>query len=179
MKMDIIEIEKQRLAWSFETFPDATSISSLRKLESELKEIEADIMAGKRIPEEFADALMCLFDSAGRIGINVEQITKAYDGLNLIFLEHVSEILPDPISMVIFDKLRAKIKDIEVRIISGNNVPEEFANALMCLIGIAQRHGISREEITSAYAIKFEINKKRTWVKNDDNSYSHVKSTDQ
>lgn len=102
MNKHIIQLEAERLAWSLKTFPEATSISSLRKLETEIKEIESDILAGIRQPEEYADALMCLFDSAGR-------------------------------------------------------------------------QGIFPEEIYEEYAKKFEINKNRKWVKNPDNSYSHVK----
>jgi hypothetical protein len=96
------ELENERLQWSLKTFPEATAISSLRKLEEEIKEIEADILEGKKVPEEYADALMCLFDSAGR-------------------------------------------------------------------------HGISVHEIISAFAIKLIKNKNRKWVKNPDNTYSHIK----
>jgi hypothetical protein len=96
----IIELEHERLAWSLKTFTEATSISSLYKCRDEIREIESDILMEKRVPEEYADALMCLFDSAGRQGIPVE-------------------------------------------------------------------------EIFEAYRIKFEINKKRTWVKNENNTYSH------
>ncbi len=102
MTNDFIELEKQRLAWSFKTFPEATPLSSLLKLESEIEEIKEDIILDQNRPEEYADALMCLMDSAGRRGIKVE-------------------------------------------------------------------------EILTAYAHKFEVNKKRVWKKNPDNSYSHVK----
>ena len=75
---DIVNLENERFAWSIVTFPEATSISSLRKLEGEVLEIEADINAGIKEPEEYADALMCLFDSAGRHGISVEEIIIAF-----------------------------------------------------------------------------------------------------
>jgi len=77
--MDIIKLESERLEWSMRTFDEATPISSLRKLESEVKEIEEDIIAGIKRPEEFADALMCLFDAAGRHGISVECIFTAFE----------------------------------------------------------------------------------------------------
>ncbi len=103
---NITSLETERMAWSLLTFPEATPISSLRKLEAEIKEIEADIIAGIKEPVEYADALMCLFDSAGR-------------------------------------------------------------------------QGIAPEEIFAAFAYKLEKNKSRAWIKNPDNSYSHVKpSTD-
>ena len=78
MKKSIIELEKERFAWSLKTFPEATAISSLRKLETEIEEIEVDIVEGHREPIEYADALMCLFDSAGRHGITVEEIFEAF-----------------------------------------------------------------------------------------------------
>lgn len=99
---DLIQLEKERLEWSLKTFTEADAIASLRKLESEIEEIEVDIINGHQNPTEYADALMCLFDSAGR-------------------------------------------------------------------------HGISVEEIIKAFAVKLEINKNRTWKKNPDNSYSHIK----
>jgi hypothetical protein len=76
---NIIELEKERLEWSLKTFPEATPISSLRKLESEIEEIEVDIVEGHREPLEYADALMCLFDCAGRQGISVEEIFEAFE----------------------------------------------------------------------------------------------------
>lgn len=100
--MNLIELEKERLEWSLKTFTEATAISSLRKLEEEIEEIEKDINAGVKNAEEYADALMCLFDSAGR-------------------------------------------------------------------------HGISPEEIVWAFASKLQKNKRREWIKNPDNTYSHVK----
>jgi hypothetical protein len=106
--MNIIELENRRLKWSKITFKEATSISSLRKCESEIKEIESDIENKVRRPEEYADALMCLFDSAGR-----------------------------------------------------------------------QENPITVEEIFEAFEKKLTINENRKWTKNSDNSYSHVKDSNQ
>lgn len=75
---NIVELEADRLEWSLRTFPKATPISSLRKLESEIKEIETDINNGVKNPTEYADALMVLFDSAGRQGITPNDIFKAF-----------------------------------------------------------------------------------------------------
>lgn len=81
MKKSIIELEKERLEWSLKTFPEADAISSLRKLEQEIEEIEVDIIEGYRAPDEYADALMCLFDSAGRqkVPITPEEIFNAFE----------------------------------------------------------------------------------------------------
>jgi len=63
----IQQVEKEKLKWSKEIFPEATALGSLNKLIGEAQEIKQDIQAGKRRPEEFADVLMCLFDVAGRL----------------------------------------------------------------------------------------------------------------
>lgn len=78
--INILELEADRLKWSLENFTEATPISSLRKLEGEIKEVEQDLINGKTnsLPEEYADCLMCLFDSAGRAGISPEVIFKSF-----------------------------------------------------------------------------------------------------
>lgn len=74
----ILEAECLRWEWSQKTFTQATSISSLIKCKEEIKEIESDILANIKEPLEYADAIMCLFDSAARNGISKEQIEQAY-----------------------------------------------------------------------------------------------------
>lgn len=100
--MDIIKLEKKRLEWSLRTFTEATPNGSLEKAKEEIKEIEYNLAHKIKDPVEYADAIMCIFDVAGR-------------------------------------------------------------------------EGISAEEVMIAYEKKIEINTKRTWIKNPDNSYSHVK----
>lgn len=80
MEKTIFELEAERLEWSLKTFPEATANSSIQKLQDECLEIRADIEAGIRNPEEYADCLMCLFDSAGRqeIPISVQEIFEAF-----------------------------------------------------------------------------------------------------
>lgn len=85
----IIDLEHERLKWSLETFTEATAYSSLLKCEAEIQEIKeclrlrfADvnpIIENSSIAEEYADAVMCLFDSAGRAGISVEQVIEAFE----------------------------------------------------------------------------------------------------
>lgn len=96
------EAEEKRLKWSLKTFTEATPMSSLIKAQGEIMEVAANIETGVKDPEEYADVMMCLFDSAAR-------------------------------------------------------------------------DGISYQDIVDAYRKKVEINIKRDWTKNDDNTYSHVK----
>lgn len=103
-KKSIFELEEERYAWSLATFPEASALGSLKKLKEEVSEIEVNISEGERDVMEYADCLMCLFDSARR-----------------------------------------------------------------------QENPITIQEIFDAFEHKLEINKKRTWVKNGNGSYSHVK----
>lgn len=84
----IIELEKERLEWSLKMFPDATPRSSILKLQSEAKEVLKEIKILEKFPDgdnglealtmEYADMQMCLFDSAGRAGVSVEDIFEAF-----------------------------------------------------------------------------------------------------
>lgn len=63
---ELIDLEERRFKWSSKIFPNATSFSSLQKLKKEVEEIEKDLENKVRKPSEYADVLMCLFDSARR-----------------------------------------------------------------------------------------------------------------
>lgn len=79
---NIIDLEKERLRWSLKNLPEATAQSSLEKLKGEIKEVEFELRNNPRNPEiieEYADCLMCLFDSAGRAGILPKQIFEAFE----------------------------------------------------------------------------------------------------
>lgn len=69
-----LTLEKKRMKWSLQTFPEATVLSSLVKAEIEIAEVKSDIENGIRRTEEYVDVLMCVLDSAGRAGITVEEI---------------------------------------------------------------------------------------------------------
>ena len=84
--VNIVKLERKRMAWARKVFPDSTALSSLIHLEKEIREIKYDIQHGIRRPEEYADALSCLFDSAGRQGITPEEIFQAADAKFLVNL---------------------------------------------------------------------------------------------
>ncbi|WP_153799054.1 dATP/dGTP pyrophosphohydrolase domain-containing protein [Foetidibacter luteolus] len=75
---DFLTLERKRMKWSRATFPESTALSSLSKAKGELDEIQDNILAGTKDPTEYADAIMCLFDSAARDGIPAEEVIKAY-----------------------------------------------------------------------------------------------------
>lgn len=77
---NIIELEAERFEWSLKMFPQATAESSLKKLIGEAEECLEAITEKDfdNLKLEYADCLMCLFDSAGRQGISVEEIFEAF-----------------------------------------------------------------------------------------------------
>lgn len=68
-----------------------------------------------------------------------------------------------------------EVQEAILREFDQDKVAEEYADCLMCLFDSASRVGISPEDIKEAFAKKLKINATRTWVKNSDNTYSHVK----
>jgi len=79
---EIVSLEAKRLEWSLKLFKTANPISSIIKLQNELEEVIAELSAEtinkEHLSEEYADCLMCLFDSAGRAGILPTDIFKSF-----------------------------------------------------------------------------------------------------
>lgn len=76
------ELETKRFEWSILNFKDATPESSLIKLKDEIDEVYIELVKKQdrdHLMEEYADCLMCLFDSAGRAGITVHDLTEAFE----------------------------------------------------------------------------------------------------
>ncbi len=78
---DISELEAERMEWALQTFPEATPFSSLNKLCSEIEEVAEHLESQNYdgLDIEYADCLMCLFDSAGRVGITPKEIFQAFE----------------------------------------------------------------------------------------------------
>lgn len=74
------ELHAQHVIWTGNTFPEATAKSSLAKLRSEVDELEKELDSNStaNVPEEYVDVLMCLFDSAARYGLNIYDLTEAF-----------------------------------------------------------------------------------------------------
>lgn len=67
------------LGFSLKTFEDATAFSSIVKLSEELNELLTEMSRGhENLEEEYIDCLMCIIDSAARMGITVDQLNRAF-----------------------------------------------------------------------------------------------------
>lgn len=71
-------------------------------------------------------------------------------------------------------KLEEEIGEIRENLERGMHLPEEYVDAIMCLLDSAARLGITGQQMENHFRLKFEINKKRTWVKLPDNTYTKV-----
>lgn len=108
------------------------------------------------------------------------ELRAAVDGELLISSEYARmkwslETFTEATAQGSLEKAKEEIKEIEDDLQKGQPRAEEFVDAIMCLFDAAQRAGITVKKIVDTYAYKVGINKKRRWVKNPDNSYSHVK----
>ena len=166
--LNLIEVEKERLAWSLKMFPKASNYSSLLKLEAELQEIKEDIRKGEDNPLEYADALMCLFDSAGRDGIDAQMI---YD---FAYSKYKANVIRDLDVFNYFIDIRDILDKLKPAILSNCIYPHYYSEILVNIFIIANLRGVSEFSIVKAFAQKFEINKNRKWTKNPDNTYSHI-----
>lgn len=74
------------------------------------------------------------------------------------------------------DKLLDEIKETYQSILfKDKNLPEEYVDCIMCILDSAARAGITPETLLISFKKKLEINKRRTWIKNENNTYSHEK----
>lgn len=169
-KNDLMKLEKERLAWSLKTMPEASALSSLIKFFEEIKEVRENVIHQKKDPSEYADCLMCLFDSAGRDGITAEMIypnAKSIDDTTEFFDRNILNY---------FDGIFLKTTIIKENIKNGDIRPHFYTEVIAQLLLIARIDGIKEDDLIRAFKDKFEINKNRIWVKNPDNTYSHVKN---
>ena len=65
-------------------------------------------------------------------------------------------------------------KEIE-EVINAPNDRLEWADCFLLLLDAAFRNGYSMQDLIDFGIEKLEINKKRTWTKNKDGTFSHVK----
>jgi len=81
-----------------------------------------------------------------------------------------------PISSL--QKLKGEIEELEYELLHGTDkdkLIDEYVDCIKCILDSMGRKGILFDEMVDGYAKKLLININRTWVKNADNSYSHVK----
>lgn len=77
----LMMLEEERIEWSMKTFKESTALSSLEKAKEEIRECAVDITTGEitAATMEYADILMCVFDSAARFGVTPTEIVDAFE----------------------------------------------------------------------------------------------------
>lgn len=74
-------------------------------------------------------------------------------------------------------KLHGEIREVTEAMDNNNEgIAEEYVDCIMCLMDSAARLGITGAELSAAFEAKLAKNIGRTWMRNADNTYSHVKA---
>lgn len=79
------------------------------------------------------------------------------------------------------EKAKDEIKELKERLEGEWDIyiapleKEEYVDVIMCILHSAAKRGYTANEIMTAFAEKFGVNKKREWKKNPNNTYSHIK----
>ncbi len=78
------------------------------------------------------------------------------------------------------NKLKEEVRELReaIALEGQEEVREEAADVLLCLLNITARQGITPAQLLQAAEAKMAKNKKRRWRLNDNNTYSHVKRND-
>lgn len=78
-------------------------------------------------------------------------------------------------------KLINELVELRSEMVSGtpSAVIYEYIDCLMCLFDSMARMGFSTHLIVESFKNKLMVNKGRKWIKNPDNTYSHVKNQNQ
>jgi|GEM_PF-1558512 len=107
-----------------------------------------------------------------------------YKTFHMLFEEHIkftSETFPEATPLSAIKHLRKEIDEVIDELADYNPVTRavEYADCLGCLLDSAARAGVTPLDLLDAFDKKLAINKSRTWVKNEDNTYSHVKDSNE
>lgn len=104
---------------------------------------------------------------------------KSLEQLMAEHFEFTSTTFPEATGLSSLTKLQEEIGEVSDELIHGSDseaLAVEFADCFQCLNDSMGRAGVTVPMLVAAFAKKLEVNKARTWVKNPDNTYSHVKS---
>lgn len=79
---------------------------------------------------------------------------------------------------VSLNKAKKEIDELELELGCGDDraALDEYADVFLCLFHSAKKKGFSVTQVLNAIHEKAEINYKREWRKNDDDTYSHITS---
>lgn len=107
---------------------------------------------------------------------------KTLEELELERFEWSLKTFPEATAISSLIKAEEEGKEIEdalflyqVGEITLEELAEEYADRIMCDLDSAERAGVSVTMLRDSFEKKLQKNKAREWVKNADNTYSHVK----
>jgi NTP pyrophosphatase (non-canonical NTP hydrolase) len=108
-----------------------------------------------------------------------QNVTEGEEWSNLIqsFIAFCNETFPDLTPLISLEKLKDEMDELANELIHGHeDLLDEYSDCLMCLISSASLAGYGENDMRLAFAKKLMKNKARTWKRNENGTYSHVKS---
>jgi phosphoribosyl-ATP pyrophosphohydrolase len=93
--------------------------------------------------------------------------------------EWTAKTFPEATPQSSIEKLEEEIKELKIEIClgKGSALTEEYVDCVMCLFDSMARKGVSVDDFVQAFSDKLQKNIARVWIKNANNTYSHVKQT--
>lgn len=105
---------------------------------------------------------------------------QTFENLMNEFIDFSLHTFPAATPLSSLQKLKKEMGEVFTAILRKEaNLAEEYVDCMMCVIDSAVRNGITPAQLKEAFASKLQVNKSRQWIRNDDNTYSHVKSFEQ
>lgn len=107
-----------------------------------------------------------------------------FESLAFAHVDFTFKTFPETTAISSILKCRGELLETKEELELGNPadegarlaLAEEYADCFLCLIDSYARASLRTDEILEAIGKKIAKNKSRTWVKNVDNTYPHVKN---
>lgn len=102
----------------------------------------------------------------------------AFEDLMQKHREWTAATFPEATAMSSIEKCRDELDELQIEVVfpsSKELLTEEYVDSVMCLLDSASRAGVTVNEFVEAFRLKLEKNKARKWIKNANNTYSHIK----
>lgn len=109
------------------------------------------------------------------ISTEEKSIRHLYEEHTDFTLSTFTEATPRSSLLKLHDELQEVYAALDENASTAADIAEEYVDCVMCLFDSAARMGIYGAMFERIFRAKLARNKARTWLKNEDNTYSHVK----
>lgn len=101
---------------------------------------------------------------------------RSFDNIVEEWMTESPKMFTEATAVSSLEKAFDEMKELNMAMSHGDGpevIAEEYADVLACIFNSAALRGFTAGEIIEAFDKKMEINYKRTWIKQDNNTYQH------